>query len=83
MLDFYIWGGNRVGQKVKIKNLKGRIKNRDKDNVIAMLEGLTDPRIAEGSGPYAHPSLQLFLDDGSYFGCTRRTTRKPIAKLLG
>ncbi|MDE0886253.1 MAG: hypothetical protein OSB70_12055 [Myxococcota bacterium] len=67
MLDFYIRGGNRVDQKVKIKNLKGRMKKRDKANVIAMLEGLTDPRIAKGSGPYAHPSLQLFLDDGSYF----------------
>lgn len=67
MLDFYIRGGNRVDQKVKIKNLEKRIKKRDKSNVIAMLEGLTDPRIAEGSGPYAHPSLQLFLDDGSFF----------------
>jgi len=66
MLDFYIRGGNRVDQKVKIKNLKGRIKKRDKRNVIAMLEGLTDPRIAEGSGPYAHPSLKLMVthDEG-------------------
>ncbi|MEZ7979556.1 MAG: hypothetical protein QMC74_07655 [Myxococcota bacterium] len=67
MLDFYIRGGNRVDQKFKIKKLKKRIKKGDKANVIAMLEGLTDPRIAEGSGPYAHPSLQLFLDDGSFF----------------
>jgi cytochrome c peroxidase len=68
MLDFYIKGGNRVDQKVKIKNLKGRIKKRDKRNVIAMLEGLTDPRIAEGSGPYGHPSLKLMVthdEDGN------------------
>jgi hypothetical protein len=67
MLDFYIRGGNRVDQDVKIKKLKKRIKKRDKANVIAMMERLTDPRIAKGSGPHAHPSLQLFLDDGSFF----------------
>lgn len=66
MLDFYIRGGNRVSQDVKLKKLDD-VTERDKANVIAMLEGLTDPRIAEGSGPYAHPSLKLDLGDGTFF----------------
>ena len=71
MMEFYIRGGNRVSQKVKIKKLQRRLRGmklrKDKANVIAMLEGLTDPRIAEGSGPYAHPSLKLDLGDGTFF----------------
>jgi hypothetical protein len=37
------------------------------ENIIKVLEGLADPRIAEGTGPYAHPNLELVLDDGSFF----------------
>ncbi|MGB1926827.1 MAG: hypothetical protein ACPHL6_09860, partial [Rubripirellula sp.] len=34
--------------------------------VTEMMEILTDPRIAAGSGPFAHPSLKLPLADGSH-----------------
>ena len=38
---------------------------REQALVIELMNGLTDPRIAAGSGPFAHPSLDIPLADGS------------------
>ncbi|MDG2335781.1 MAG: hypothetical protein P8Q97_16305 [Myxococcota bacterium] len=56
-------GGRRGGRARGGHN----VRTADVENVIKMLEGLTDPRIAEGTGPCAHPNLELVLDDGSFF----------------
>ena len=45
--------------------------------VIEMMEILTDPRIAAGTGPYAHPSLKLPLADGTFV--QMRATDDPVA----
>ena len=70
-VDFYIRGGNHCerngGGEVdcdsQIRPL--RVRGNDRQNVIDLLEKLVDPRIAEGTGPWAHPSLELILSDGS------------------
>ncbi|MCH1495184.1 MAG: hypothetical protein L7U72_08145, partial [Rubripirellula sp.] len=66
MLDFYVRGGNH---DLPEKNSHVRTLDASpaqQQLVIEMMELLTDPRIAEGSGPYAHPSLKLPLADGSH-----------------
>ena len=45
--------------------------------VAVMMEILTDPRIAAGTGPYAHPSLKLPLADGTFV--QMRATDDPVA----
>ena len=66
MLDFYVRGGNH-----DLPEKSSHVRPLDatpaqQQLVIEMMELLTDPRIAEGSGPYAHPSLKLPLADGSH-----------------
>ncbi|MAI32698.1 MAG: hypothetical protein CMM07_13625 [Rhodopirellula sp.] len=65
MVDFYIRGGNHdLGElSSQIRTLDASKKERRL--VIKMMERLTDPRIAAGTGPYSHPSLTLPLGDGT------------------
>jgi cytochrome c peroxidase len=67
VVDFYIAGGNRVSQDVDshVRPLARRMKKHDRKHLIAMLEELEDPRVGAGAGPYAHPSLDLVLGDGT------------------
>lgn len=65
MLDFYIRGGNHDLDKLDSQVRQLDASKRERRLVIKMMERLTDPRIAKGEGPYAHPSLPLPLADGS------------------
>ncbi len=65
MLDFYIRGGNHDLDKLDSQVRKLDASKRERRLVIKMMERLTDPRIAKGEGPYAHPSLTLPLPDGA------------------
>ena len=65
MLDFYIRGGNHDLDELSSQVRKLDASKRERRLVIKMMERLTDPRIAKGKGPYAHPSLPLPLADGS------------------
>lgn len=65
MLDFYLRGGNH---DLPEKSSQVRVLDaspREQALVIELMKGLTDPRIAAGSGPFAHPSLDIPLADGS------------------
>ncbi|MEC8473274.1 MAG: hypothetical protein VXZ38_01370, partial [Planctomycetota bacterium] len=77
MLDFYVRGGNH-----DLPDLNSHIRVLDatpaeQQLVIEMMEILTDPRIAAGTGPYAHPSLKLPLADGTFV--EMRATDDPVA----
>ena len=71
VVDFYIRGGNHCDRSgagevdcdSQVRPL--RTRGRDRKNVIALLERLTDDRVAEGAGPWSHPSIKLTLSDGS------------------
>lgn len=66
MMDFYIRGGNHdlpeLSSQIRVLDASAR----EIQLVTEMMEILTDPRIAAGSGPFAHPSLKLPLADGSH-----------------
>ena len=62
VLDFYIAGGNFPSKRTEIEPLVAATP-ADKANVILMMENFTDQRILAGSGPYAHPSLDMWVDN--------------------
>lgn len=65
MLAFYLRGGNHDLPK---KSSQVRVLDaspREQALVLELMNGLTDPRIAAGTGPFAHPSLDIPLVDGS------------------
>jgi|GEM_PF-3284146 len=75
VVDFYINGGcrgidsdpdfcngNAVTAETTINPIIDPL-NQDINNVITMMTEMVDPQICEGSGPYAHPSLTLWIDD--------------------
>lgn len=66
MLNFYVRGGdfNLDNVNSHVRPLDD-ISEQDFQDVLEMMRGLTDPRIAEGSGPFGHPSLTIPLGDGS------------------
>lgn len=77
MLDFYVRGGNH-----DLPELSSQVRPLDASPeqqrlVLEMMELLTDPRIAAGTGPFAHPSLKLPLADGSYV--LMRSSDDPVA----
>jgi len=77
MLDFYVRGGNH-----DLPELSSQIRVLDaspaeQQLVIEMMELLTDPRIAAGTGPFTHPSLKLPLADGSHL--QMRASDDPLA----
>ena len=77
MLDFYVRGGNH-----DLPDLNSHVRVLDatpaeQQLVIEMMEVLTDPRIAAGTGPYAHPSLKLPLAYGTFV--QMRATDDPVA----
>lgn len=74
--DFYVNGGcgglttdpafcegNAVTAQTDIIPINAPLEE-DINNVIAMMQEMVDQQICEGTGPYAHPSLTLWLDDG-------------------
>ena len=71
VVDFYVRGGNHcersgagdVDCDSQVRPL--RAKRRQVKDVVALLERLVDDRVAEGSGPWSHPSIKLVLSDGS------------------
>lgn len=77
MLDFYVRGGNH-----DLPELNSHVRVLDATAgeqalVIEMMKRLTDPRIAAGTGPFAHPSLKLPLADGTFV--QMRATDDPVA----
>ena len=77
MLDFYVRGGNH-----DLPDLNSHVRVLDatpaeQQLVIEMMEVLTDPRIAAGTGPYAYPSLKLPLAYGTFV--QMRATDDPVA----
>lgn len=66
MLDFYVRGGD-----FNFDNINSHVRPLDDvteqqyQDVLEMMRGLTDPRIAEGTGPFGHPSLEIPLGDGT------------------
>ena len=63
VIDFYIRGGNNDLPELDSQIRPLKLRGNDRQNVIDMMNRLVDPRIAEGTGPYAHPSLPLYVDD--------------------
>jgi hypothetical protein len=74
--DFYVNGGcgglatdpafcegNAVTAETGIIPINAPLE-ADINNVIKMMQEMVDQQICEGTGPYAHPSLTLWLADG-------------------
>ena len=64
MLDFYVRGGD-----FNLDNVNSHVRpldatRKEYNRVLRMLENLTDPAIEEGVYPFAHPSLDIPLQDG-------------------
>lgn len=75
VLDFYVNGGcgglstdpafcngNAITEETEIRPPVDPLAE-DIDNVLTMMREMLDPAVCEGSGPYEHPSLTLWLDD--------------------
>lgn len=65
MLDFYLRGGNHDLPKLSSQIRVLDASPREQALVLELMRGLTDPRIAAGTGPFTHPSLDIPLVDGS------------------
>ena len=57
VVDFYSRGGDfhNAEQDQQVKNLA--LSDQEKDQVVAFLEALTDPRVKDQSAPFDHPEL--------------------------
>ena len=61
VVDFYSRGGDFANPQKAISDLG--LTDAEKDSVVAFLEALTDPRVANAAAPFDHP--QLFVPVGA------------------
>ena len=58
VVDFYARGGDfHINQDLLVFSIPGQISPTDRINLIAFLDTLTDPRVAQGLPPFDRPRL--------------------------
>ncbi|MEC7582777.1 MAG: cytochrome c peroxidase [Planctomycetota bacterium] len=58
VVDFYARGGDfHINQDVLVFSIPGQVSPTDRVNLVAFLNALTDPRVAQGLPPFDRPRL--------------------------
>ncbi len=58
VVDFYARGGDfHINQDVLVSSIPGQLSAQDRLDLVAFLNTLTDPRVAQGLPPFDHPRL--------------------------
>ncbi len=58
VVDFYARGGDfHINQDVLVASMPGQVSAPDRLNLVAFLNALTDPRVAQGLPPFDRPRL--------------------------
>jgi hypothetical protein len=58
VVDFYSRGGDfHINQDVLVSSIPGQVSTQDRQNLIAFLNALTDPRVQQGLPPFDRPQL--------------------------
>jgi cytochrome c peroxidase len=80
VVDFYSRGGSFTNAELSPDLQPLHLSNAQKDDLVAFLEALTDPRVRDQSAPFDHP--ELFVPSGAQTGADGAVTTDAAGRAL-